>query len=211
MLQLKSIDLKKTKTETLIIPVCEDKTIHDNPTISLLIKKANQIKEFAGKKDDEIVFYDLKEVKAKRVMFLGLGKLEKIDPEALRAFAGRAVKKCIKINFPEILLTVPCGKNIKIDIASTLEAMMEGAFLGNHVFNKYKKEKTLKSLKKINLFVKADMVRKYGILATRVEAVCAGTILSREWVSTPSNDKKPEQFTKSIGNVQKCLHSLKID
>ena len=198
MLKLTSVDLKKVKTETLIIPVCEDKGINDNPAISLLIDKARQLKEFTGKKDDEVIFYDLEEVKAKRVILIGLGKLEKIDPEALRAFAGKAVKKCMKINLPEVLLTFPCGKNIKIDIALAIEAMMEGAFLGNHVFDKYKKEKKLKSLKRINLLVKADMVKKYGILATHAETVCAGTILAREWVSTPSNDKKPEQFTKSI-------------
>ncbi len=201
MLKLTSIDLKKVKTETLIIPVCEDKEIHDDATISLLIKKAKQLKEFTGKKDDEVIFYDLKEVKAKRVMFLGLGKLEKIDHEALRAFAGRAVKKCMKINLPEVLLTVPCGKNIKIDISSTLEAMMEGAFLGNHIFDKYKKEKKIKPLKKIDLLVKPDEKRKYNGLPTRISTVCAGTILAREWVSTPSNDKKPELFAKSIATL----------
>lgn len=198
MLKLTSVNLKKVKTETLIIPVCEDKTIHDNPTISLLIKKAKQLKEFTGKKDDEVVFYDLPEIKATRVILIGLGKLEKIDPEALRVFAGRAVKKCMKINLPEVLLAVPCGKNIKIDISSALEAMMEGAFLGNHIFNKYKKEKKLKPLKRINLLVKADMIKKYNKLLTRISTVCAGTILAREWVSTPSNYKRPEQFTRSI-------------
>ena len=201
MLKLTSVDLKKVKTETLIIPVCEDKEIHDDATISLLIKKAKQLKEFTGKKDDEVIFYDLKEVKAKRVMFIGLGKLEKIDPEALRAVAGRAVKKCMKINLPEVLLAVPCGKNIKIDISSTLEAMMEGAFLGNHIFDKYKKEKKIKPLKKIDLLVKPDEEKKYSGLPTRISTVCAGTILAREWVSTPSNDKKPELFAKSIATL----------
>jgi hypothetical protein len=43
MLKLTSVDLKKVKTETLIIPVCEDKEIHDDATISLLIKKAKQL------------------------------------------------------------------------------------------------------------------------------------------------------------------------
>ena len=198
MLKLTSVDLKKVKTEILIIPVCEDKIIHDNPTISLLIKKAKQLKEFTGKKGDEVIFYDPGEVKAKRVILIGLGKLEKIDTEALRAFAGKAVKKCVKINLPEVLITFPRGKNIKINVTLAIEAMMEGAFLGNHVFDKYKKEKKLKPLKRINLLVKADMVKKYGRLLTRVSTVCAGTILAREWVTTPSNDKKPEQFAKSI-------------
>ncbi|MEA3417658.1 MAG: leucyl aminopeptidase [Thermodesulfobacteriota bacterium] len=201
MLKLTSIDLIKVKMEMLIIPVCEDKEIHDDATISLLIKKAKQLKEFTGKKDDEVIFYDLAEIKATRVILIGLGKLEKIDPEALRAFAGKAIKKCMKINLPEALLTVPCAKNIKIDISSALEAMMEGAFLGNHVFDKYKKEKKLKPLKRIDLLVKPDDAKEYSGLATRISTVCAGTILAREWVSAPSNDKKPEQFTRSIATL----------
>ncbi|HUV50467.1 MAG TPA: leucyl aminopeptidase [Anaerolineae bacterium] len=201
MLNLTSVDLKKVKTETLIIPVCEDKIIHDNQLISLLIKKAKQLKEFTGKKNDEVIFYDIEEVKAKRVMFLGLGKLEKIDTEALREFAGKAVKKCMKINLPEVLLSVPCGKNMKIEVASALEAMMEGAFLGNHIFDKYKKDKKIKPLKKIELLVKPDEAEKYSGLSARISTVCAGTILARDWVSTPSNDKRPEQFTRSIVNL----------
>jgi leucyl aminopeptidase len=75
---------------------------------------------------------------------------------------------------------------------------MEGACLGNHLFDKYKKEKKKKPLKQINFLVKPEALGKLRRIAPKVNTVCAGTILAREWISTPSNDKTPEQFTRSI-------------
>ena len=198
MLHLSSVDLKKEKIESLIIPVCEDEDIHDSKTITSLIRKAKKIKEFKGDKGDEVAFYNLPEVKAVRVIFLGLGKLEKVNMEALRAMAGKAVNGAIKKNLSEILIAVPSPKKIKTDMLFVLEALMEGACLRNHIFDKYKKEKKHKPLKKINLLVKPDEARKYSRLSSRITTVCQGTILAREWVSTPPNDKRPEHFTRSI-------------
>ena len=44
MLELKSGNLRKDKTEVLLIPVCEDKDIHDNRTLAALAKKAKTFK-----------------------------------------------------------------------------------------------------------------------------------------------------------------------
>lgn len=42
------------------------------------------------------------------------------------------------------------------------------------------------------------MVRKFGELSSRIATVCQGTVLARDWVNLPSNDKRPGQFTRSI-------------
>ena len=55
MLQLKNIDLKKTKTETLVIPVCEDTQVYDNRAIVTIINQAKKLKEFKGEKNDEVI------------------------------------------------------------------------------------------------------------------------------------------------------------
>ena len=201
MLHLTSVDLKKVKIEALVIPVCEDKDIHDNKTISALIKKAKKIKEFKGDKGDEVAFYNLSEVKAVRVIFMGLGKFEKVDMEALRAIAGKAVKGVVKKKLSEVLIAVPAARRIKMEMSVVLEALMEGAYLGNHHFDKYKKEKKHKPLQKIKLLVESDETKKYSKLSSRVATVCQGTILAREWVSMPPNDKRPEYFARSIATL----------
>jgi leucyl aminopeptidase len=208
MLSLKTADLQKQKIDTLIVPVCEDKKIHDDSIINAIIKMALDLKEFKAEKGDELTLYDLTDLKSKRVIFAGLGKLKKIDHETLRAFCGTTVKKCIAAGFEIIWVAIPAAQKLKMEMPDVVEALMEGAGLANHLFDKYKKEKKKKPLKKINFLVKPAVLGKLRRIAPRVNTICAGTILAREWISTPSNEKTPEQFTRSI--VSKAReHGLK--
>ncbi|MCD4805838.1 MAG: leucyl aminopeptidase, partial [Desulfobacterales bacterium] len=209
MLSLKSIDLKKVKTETLIIPVCEDRDIHDDKIVSSLITKAKKLKEFKGDKGEEVIFYTPPEIKADRVIFMGLGKLEKLNAESLRAFAGKAVKKCINMKLTEVLIGCPSAKKIKMEMPLPLEAIIEGAYLGNHLFDKYKDEKKYSSLKKISFLVKPDVAKSSGKILKSITTICESTIFARDLINTPSNDKKPEQFTKIIADTAK-KENLKV-
>lgn len=205
MIKLVSGDLKDVKVDTLVIPVCEDKDIHDNEVIVSLCDKANKLNEFKGGKGEEVVFYETTEVKAERVILLGLGKVAKIDLEALRSMAGKAVKQSIKRKLSKITIAVPEADKIGMKMPDVLKVLLEGGYLGNHLFDKYKKEKKQKSLKLINFFVNKDAVKKFNRLPGLVKSVCSGTIMAREWVSIPSNDKLPAQFIKSImSNAKKA-------
>ena len=48
MLHLTSLDLKKDKVETLAIGECEDKSIHTDPAINVILKKAKTLKAKNG-------------------------------------------------------------------------------------------------------------------------------------------------------------------
>ncbi len=209
MLRLTSADLKKTKIETLTIPVCEDKDIHNDPIIKAVIKKGLKLKEFNGKKDEVVTLYDLPEMNAQRVILSGLGKLEKLDQEALRSMAGKTVKGCIKNELTNLWFAVPDSVSLKIEISAVLEAMQEGALLGNHLFQKFKVEKKKKALRQIHFLVTERVAKKMRRLPSRITAVCEGTILARDWVNTPSNEKTPEKLTRSIVSQAKKQH-LKV-
>lgn len=209
MLNLKAIDLKKEKIDTLIVGVCEDKKIHDDPTVNAMIDQALKLKEFKAEKSDDVTLYDLKAFNIKRIIFVGLGKFEKIDAEALRAFCGAAVKKCMKAGLERIWIAVPATGKLKMEPTTAVEAMLEGACLGNHLFDKYKKEKKKKPLKQITFLVQTDALGKLRGTLQKIESICAGTILARDWISTPANEKTPEQFTRSIVSRAR-KHSLKI-
>ena len=208
MIALKAVDLQKQKIETLIVPVCEDKEIHGDGLIKRVIKKALKLKEFKAEKGDHVTLYNFKDLPAERIICVGLGKLKKIDPEVLRAFCGASVNRSMQAGFEKIWMAVPVAKKLKMEMPDVVEAMMEGACLGNHVFDKYKKEKKKKPLKQINFRIEPETSGKLRKIAPKVRTICAGTILAREWISTPSNDKTPEQFTRSI--VSKARkHGLK--
>jgi len=198
VLAFASADLKKASIETLIVPVCADKAIHTDRTIVAILKKVKKLKEFSGEKDEDVVLYKPAGTALNRVIIFGLGKLGDVDPETLRAMAGKAVKKCIQMKLADAHFMVPDVQKMGVDAQLTLEALMEGLSLGNHLFDKYLEEKKQKPLKKAYLLVAAEDAKTYARLPSRVEAICAGTALARDWVSMPPNDKRPERFANLI-------------
>lgn len=197
MLELKSINLQQCEAEALIVPVCEDADwFTDNPPAQI-VGKAKEFKEFTGKKDQELILYDLPGFSIKRFFFVGTGKTEQITPETFRALAGNCIKKCIQKELTDVVFAVPPVKT-PVDVEATLEAILSGAYLGNHFFDKYKKEQKRKPVEKIVLSVSENVAATYGDIVRRVETICEATVLARNWVTTPSNDKKPEQFLREI-------------
>ncbi|MDP3285637.1 MAG: M17 family peptidase N-terminal domain-containing protein, partial [Desulfobacterales bacterium] len=203
MLRLITGNISKLKTDAVVIPVAEDFQLYENEQVISLTGKTETALEFKGAKGDELTLYNLPSIKSPRVIFLGLGKINKIDAESLRALCGKAVKKCIKSRLKNITIAAPSSGILGMEIKDIIEPMLEGAFLGNHVFNKYKEEKKNKPLEKVAFFVEPHILLNFSDLPSRVETVCNGTILAREWVSTPSNFKKPEQFAKNIASIAK--------
>ena len=201
MLHLKSVDLKKQKMDILTIPVCEDKDIHQDPMILKIIEKTLTLDEFSGKKDERVILYDLPDIMARRVLLAGVGKYESLDREALRKMAGRTVKSCISKELANVWIAMPEQDRMEMEPPDTITALMEGAYLGNHIFQKYKGEKKKKALKQINFLTTSQTARKFKHLASKVATVCEGTQLAREWVSTPANDKTPEKFARSIASL----------
>ena len=198
MLSLKAVDLKAQKIDTLVVPVCEDKNIHDDRIINAVAQKALKLKEFKACKGDRVTLYDFKGLTAERIICVGLGKSKNIDLDVLRSFCGGAVNTSIKAGFEKIWVAVPAAEKLKMPMPDLVEAMMEGACLGNHIFDRYKKDKKKKPLKQIIFRIKPQTIGKLRSIAPRVRVICAGTILAREWISMPSNEKRPEQLTRSI-------------
>jgi leucyl aminopeptidase len=198
MLRFVSGDVSKLKTDAFIIPVAEDALLHENGQIMKLVEKSKAALEFKGAKGDELTLYNLPDLKAPRLIFLGLGKKDKIDTESFRAVCGKAVKKCTKNKLKKILITVPSQGAIGMDLGDILEPMMEGAFLGNHIFDRYKEEKKIRPLDMICFFAEQQVASDFHGLLQHVETICSGVILAREWVNTPSNFKRPEIFAKNL-------------
>jgi leucyl aminopeptidase len=198
MLTVKTADLKKTGIDTLAVPVCQDKTIYKDAALKAAAKKALGLREFNGKKDESLTLYDIHEIKARRVIFWGLGNHADVDREALRGMAGKIVKGCHQEKPAAIWFAVPESKINGLETSMLLEAMQEGACLGNHLFSKYKGDQKKKPLKQINFHVDADAARKLRPISRKVAAICEGTILAREWINVPPNDKTPPKLARSI-------------
>lgn len=197
MIKLKSIDIQKASIALLVVPVSEDTPLQTEPLTSM-IEKATGLNEFSGKQDEELMLYHLPNTNIERVLFLGLGACKEIDREKLRVFAGKAVRSGIKKKLSDIVIALPVNDALPSNAADTVQILAEGAALANHVFDKYKKEKKEKPLKQIILATDSATAKTHTSRVRRVKTICDGTLLAREWVSTPSNEKTPDRFCKTI-------------
>jgi leucyl aminopeptidase len=197
-MELKSLNLKTAAVETLVVPVCEDAELHANPLLGALAAMALALPEFSGKTGQLVTLFGPEGVQVRRALFVGLGKLAAIDREALRRFAGAAVQRCIGCRLTEVLIAVPAATRLKIKAPELLTPLLEGAFLANHRFDRYKAEKKDAPLERLAFLVPSRLARQHRDLPQRVATVCGGTLLAREWVSMPANDKRPAQFVQVL-------------
>jgi leucyl aminopeptidase len=198
MLEIKTVNLSRAKVDTLVVPVCEDRAIHQDKTVTSLIDTAKAFKEFKGKKGDRITLFEPAGTRITRVAFFGLGKADALDGEGFRAMAGKAVKFCLNAGLSSMTVATPSAAKVGIDTKSLFKALLEGACLGNHVFDRYKQEKEKKPVKRVVLMASAAQKKAHGKLPDTVAAVCGASIMAREWVTMPANDKKPETFAEML-------------
>ncbi|MGD9119071.1 MAG: hypothetical protein PVG59_00220, partial [Desulfobacterales bacterium] len=60
MIGLKAADLKTQKMETLVVPVCADRKIHDDRALNAVIQKALKLKEFKADKEERVTLFDVR-------------------------------------------------------------------------------------------------------------------------------------------------------
>jgi leucyl aminopeptidase len=196
MLKYTAISLERTKVDLLAVPVCEDETIHNDPQVLKLIAGATALEEFSGEAQQEVILYHPSESKVQRCVCMGVGPRKKITAETLRGFAGRAVKTAMKAKRHNLVIAVPLALSVDLDTKAMVQAIMEGALLANHVFDKYKEKAKEKPLTEIALRMAPNISKSLGALIQTTEAVCNGTLLARQWINTPSNDKVPKQLAE---------------
>ena len=196
--EIKACNLKKDDIGTLFIPLCEDKSIHDNRSITALAKKAMESGEFKGEKGQELTLIDPEGIKAKRLVFVGMGKTDGLKPESLRSAAGKIVKQCMGKKLDNLWIALPSEKKTGLDTEALLCAALEGLCLSNYIYDEYKSEKKTSVLETIGIMVKAADAKKHAALPERIANICGGTLQAREWVNRPPNAKRPEQYAADI-------------
>ncbi len=197
MLTFSSPSLDRTPVEMLAVPAAENVALHTDPILQAIVAAAGELEEFAGEKGQKVLMYDPPGTKVRRCLIAGLGPKEKIDAEALRVFAAQAVKAAMTAKRKRLLIAVPAVEELAVDGREAVRSLLEGAFLSNHTFEKYKAEPKQKTLAEIALLLPAGTKPPKPLIG-EVTAVCSGTLQAREWVNIPPNEKPPLQLAKMI-------------
>jgi leucyl aminopeptidase len=198
MLYLKSLEPASSDTDMLVIPVCEDAELHDHPLLSSMVARIQKLHEFKGAKGDEVILYDPPGAKTHRVIFTGLGPAAGADREVIRAAVGRVVKQALQKKLRNIAVVVPSLDLPGIATDAVIESLLEGAALANHRIAAYKTDKDSRPLKRIDVLVPPETARACGKMSNQVREICQGSLMARDWVNMPANDKTPTSLSRSI-------------
>ncbi len=201
MIKPTTLPLSQATVHLLALPVCENADIHIDPLLKTMVAAAKTLEEFSGETKQQLMLFSPEGTKITRCLCSGIGSMEKIDAEVLRAFAGRAVKAAMDARQKQMVIAVPDAQSLGMPAERIVRAIAEGACLANHIFDKYKAESKHRPLKEILLRVGEKPSAAMKALVKKTELVCGATHQVREWVSTPSNDKVPAQFARMIAKA----------
>lgn len=177
----------KKKTDLVCCFVDEDKlrVIGFPRTSDLLQKEIDQeVKNIKGKFCKTSVISTLGQITPKKLLLVGIGKIEKINQDTFRFAAGRIAKKAEELKILECSIVLPKGI---VNTESIESQIIEGLILSTYSFDKYKNKKE-KMLNKISLILEnkknVQDVKKSQIIANAVN-------YSRDIANLPPNDCSP--------------------
>ncbi len=179
-------------SEAPIVLLCDEDgaVFYPHSLLEGAIQRAKEVSGGCGKSGQTFVLLLETGKGPVTTVIVGIGKSEDIDLDRIRRALGDAAQACIKHRMRRITIAMPEFRSIAVSPSEALRAAMEGACLGNYRFTRYKEAEN-PALEDVRFWVVESLARQETRLASEVEIHCQGTCLARDWVNTPSNDKKP--------------------
>lgn len=177
---------------TSFILLCDEEgeVFYPHPLLEEAIQRARSVSSCCGKSGQTLVLLQETEKTSRTTVIVGIGTCAQIDSDLLRRALGDAVQACIRHHISRATAAIPEFRSSAVPPLEAVQAAMEGVCLGNYRFTRYK-EAEHPPLEEVRFWVKDGLVQQQPRLASDVETRCQGTCLDRDWVNTPSNDKKP--------------------
>ncbi|MBE9214046.1 leucyl aminopeptidase [Plectonema cf. radiosum LEGE 06105] len=141
----------------------------------------------------------------RKVILVGLGKVETFNAESLRCAAAAAAKLAKKQKCKSLAVSLPVCND---DAAKTAQAIAEGIQLALYQDNRFKSEPEEKE-------TQVETVDLLGLGGQEAAITCAdqiasGVMLARQLVAAPANEVTPETMAE-IAQVIASEHGLEIE
>jgi leucyl aminopeptidase len=160
--------------------------------------------DFRGSAGQKHLIHPNGDLPTKRVLLVGLGKEEKLDADALRTLAGRAVTEARGRRATKVQLAVPTVRRIKAPAAA--QALAEGAVLGGYRFDEYKEpgEEPRAEVAALQLsFEKSADLRAARASAKRGVILAESQNVARDLSNAPGNTLPPAGLARAAQKVAK--------
>lgn len=150
--------------------------------------------DISGKEGEVAALYPRDALPARRVLVVGLGKLEEFDLDSIRKAAGAAAVKARDLGAKIVATVVHGGGSQEIDLAKRAQAVVEGALLALYDYPAERQEPPTdkKEVESFTLLVHHPESQDAVELGARLgEKIAAGVDLARTLVNHPSNIATP--------------------
>lgn len=214
-----SESLFEVAQQAVVLPVHEEEDSNLlrklDQTTNGLIEDLKRSGEFAGKKGEVINLFTPRGLKSKRLILVGLGKKNEVDPGVLREnleIAFRKIKKRLNQG-----IACYCGPEIGLNGVAPLECAIESAIAAVYDPGHYKTTKTNhKNGSKLVLLTSGASSRKSAI--SRAIILGEANQVARRFAFEPGNKLNPMEFSNQAREVAekadlKCevLHQDKLE
>jgi leucyl aminopeptidase len=203
---LSTKSLEKTRWETLVVFAAND----DNEVLKTAAAckpflPPHELGEFSAKQGQVLVCYppptkSEKEIKATRMVFVGLGKIEAEGElvallESYRLAGGEVAQLCRRSKTKELAVALP--SKLVSDETLFAEGFVEGLLLGLYSFDRYrtKQEDPYQGLSKLS-FVGARNEKKTRKAIKRAQVAAESACKARDMANEPGNGWTPSEFAK---------------
>ncbi len=202
-----------------LITVNEKEDLKGVNLLQPLLNKVKTLEEFKGKKGELLQLYpsfgnDIVRLKCKRLLFIGLGKINELEDadhlrELLRETGGLIAQQCKKNHTENVCISLQQYAGLKRE--SVAECLTEGVLLGNYNFSKYKKDDPDKNpypALKTLVFVKSSKTAAVKKSIERAVNCSFSVNDARDMANEPGNGWTPSHFARYAKRLAKN-YSLK--
>ncbi|WP_397449654.1 leucyl aminopeptidase [Pseudomonas sp. NA-150] len=216
-LVVKSTSPETLKTATLVVAVGEGRTLSDaaksldtlsGGAISAVLKRG----DLAGKVGQSLLLHSLPNLKAERVLLVGVGKDEELGDRPFRKVISAVLSVLKGLGGSDAALALDQLKVKNRNAYGKARLLAETLVDGEYVFDRFKSQKAdPRALKKITLLTdkanQADVERA----VSHAQAIANGMAFTRDLGNMPPNLCHPSYLAEQAKDLGKEYKSLKVE
>ena len=210
-IQVKQGSLTNTATEVLVVGGYENEKTLAKPLQSLdryvegQLASMRKSGEFQGKKNQTVLLHSRGSVPAKRILWVGLGKKEKVSLDGIRQAMGTAVKRVRQTGARSFSSSILGVEAPHLSVPDLSQAMVEGAILGSYRFTRFQTNHSDGStpVEAMNLLVSDSQLSRVKSGSRRGAVIGEAASLVRDLCNTPANIMNPRRVVEQARKVAK--------
>ncbi|WP_277419610.1 M17 family peptidase N-terminal domain-containing protein, partial [Pseudomonas viridiflava] len=211
-LVVKSVSPETLKTATLVVTVSENRVLGNaaqnidtlsGGAIAAVLKRG----DLAGKVGQSLLLHNLPNLKAERVLLVGVGKEAELSDRQLKKIVSGVLSTLKGLGGTDATLVLDDLSVKNRDTYGKARLLVEALADGEYVFDRFKTQKAeVRALKKITLLTAKVSVADVERAATHAQAIATGMALTRDLGNLPPNICHPTYLgeeAKALGKAHK--------